>query len=489
MASPLDIVQSYLAGKQLRQNEESAMAQAAQQQRKQQVEEAQRMITLGKDVYDLSPEIGRNLASKGASALLGREVSIPHDAISTKDYYGQANNIIDLYHAGQIGDEDVKRHMENLVSTISLKGGADAPRQLQRIAGSLSGKLQGPLSELGGTQRSTLEGLIPQIDYGVADKYKKEREEDLRGQLEASYLDPNIDEASRTAIKSAYYELGKGKASELAKASGESGEPVKLLNDVSQAFFGRGFNALSQGEKKQALSEYAKVQGVVSGEKTTGAREADLDQPLGREAMYYFDPKTLARIKPNVSKRQAQRMGAVIATADEIKSINDIDQTKGILVQIQEGAKRVITATNKTEAAAQLAYSKLPTFMQDAQNKRFLETQDAYLGNVARTLGGERGVLTDQDLQRQRSGLPRPGDTIAVRNAKIEMQNEFLNVAQSAAKAKLLGQEFNELEYRKKVNKILDKMDRVSSRNNVSDTAPNVGRNKMTFNPATGVFE
>lgn len=61
--------------------------------------------------------------------------------------------------------------------------------------------------------------------------------------------------------------------------------------------------------------------------------------------------------------------------------------------------------------------------------KRYNTMTGLTLSNMARTLGGERGVLTDQDIERVKAAWPKPSDTVAERNAATEEINAIVDAA------------------------------------------------------------
>ena len=115
-----------------------------------------------------------------------------------------------------------------------------------------------------------------------------------------------------------------------------------------------------------------------------------------------------------------------MASLDTI--VNDIDQlslginTGSGLPQVIEGMKR--------KGASYLGW--------DDPVKLYSEVTEGFTATLAR-LAGEVGVLTDQDVQRAKSWIPRVGESIAIRNDKIRRLRQFIREKRNAAR-QLTGQ-------------------------------------------------
>lgn len=66
--------------------------------------------------------------------------------------------------------------------------------------------------------------------------------------------------------------------------------------------------------------------------------------------------------------------------------------------------------------------------IQTAGESEFNTRSTLLFNTIARTLGGEKGVLSDQDIQRVKEGMPQITDSLAQKRAKMKAINDLLEI-------------------------------------------------------------
>ena len=182
-----------------------------------------------------------------------------------------------------------------------------------------------------------------------------------------------------------------------------------------------------------------------------------LDKALGFEgASNLILPDTLESPPAKTTSRQAMEQGAVRVTSKQKESIAAMQNVGAIVDSTKQMSARLITATNPIEAAAQ--FTKLTLAAKASANAVaavYEDSKEAFLGVLARALGGERGVLTDRDINRIRKLLPSFGDTAVIRDLKMGLIDNFVLTAQEALRGTLFGIAQPSF-YRERMTKLLD---------------------------------
>lgn len=152
------------------------------------------------------------------------------------------------------------------------------------------------------------------------------------------------------------------------------------------------------------------------------------------------NPATFARFRLGTTLNEAKAAGAVPVDQPALNKIADLRNVKAILDQVDTLSKGLITATNLSEIAIQAPKLKIgATTRGIPEATTYLHQRQAVLGVVARSLGGERGVLTDRDIRRIDNALPNFSDTVASRQMKMDFFMKMFSTAEQAQKDKLLG--------------------------------------------------
>ena len=132
-----------------------------------------------------------------------------------------------------------------------------------------------------------------------------------------------------------------------------------------------------------------------------------------------------------------KELGIDSATSMRVRdSVAAFGSSENMINQIEDLSKRIITATSPGGALAQytgLTLGALAKSSPDAAT--YLGIRKAFLASLSRA-SGEKGVLTDQDLERILSALPGEGDTMEIAASKIaEFRTLYENIRDSAIKA------------------------------------------------------
>ena len=129
------------------------------------------------------------------------------------------------------------------------------------------------------------------------------------------------------------------------------------------------------------------------------------------------------------------------ATPQQQERVQILAPTRQQLATFQTMADRLITATNPTEAAAQGVRLYAGAYTgSNPEAKAFLDSSLGFIGNLSRTLGGEKGVLTDLDREVMRkAAIASFFDTKASRDIKKAIINDIYKAAHTSAIGEIAG--------------------------------------------------
>jgi hypothetical protein len=132
-----------------------------------------------------------------------------------------------------------------------------------------------------------------------------------------------------------------------------------------------------------------------------------------------------------------------------------LQQTEAIFDSVRQMSESLITAKTAPEALLQgVKLSAGAAVKSNTLAAAYQDSKQAFLGVLSRTLGGERGVLTDRDIARIDKMLPGFADTKAVRDLKIGLIDNLLKTSIEAKNSMLAGQPVSG-GYRKRIEKLL----------------------------------
>ena len=236
------------------------------------------------------------------------------------------------------------------------------------------------------------------------------------------------------------------------------------------------FAALPQ-EKKTALvdaatTKYMQREGGIRAAEVTAAEDVRRGQMLTPEerakhidiAAFRKD-LSLVQPPPGTRRKDLETSGQYAFLRPEGKTEEKaagLKQAKVLVDNIFMLADRVITA--ETPGKALVARGTLPTkafFRMNPEAAAYQADRDAFTGNLSRELGAERGVLTNQDIDRIGRGLPAFSDTAVVRDLKKAVIYDVLGVARHNVIAQATGADTGP--YKTQLRALLDRLDKIET--------------------------
>jgi hypothetical protein len=251
-----------------------------------------------------------------------------------------------------------------------------------------------------------------------------------------------------------------GKDTQVIQGTDEAGNPVQNLVNKNT---GDVIATMPASRAGNTLAERTAVTRVPSGSRAdiqnealrieTGLREAagyatakglaaaKREEPVGTTAATLINPKTMQSPPTTMTRDEAIKAGYLEVPEKERASLADLEQTKAILSTIKIFADKLITAESPLERTSQALKLKAGAVSgTDPAAATYQAQRQSFLGIISRTLGGERGVLTDRDVARIDSALPSFSDSKTTKNLKIGLLNNLLKTATEAKMALITGQ-------------------------------------------------
>lgn len=173
----------------------------------------------------------------------------------------------------------------------------------------------------------------------------------------------------------------------------------------------------------------------------------DLEQtePLSaKDRATLIDPaaleKDLSMIQPPAGMSRGEANAKFVAVDDKQRDkVSGLKKANEIVGQLDSLSRQIITAKTPEEAFGQRGQAVEAFFKTNPLAATYRDLKQGFLGNLSRELGGERGVLTNQDIQRMADALPYFGDTEATRDLKLAAINDILGAAKTATVGEISG--------------------------------------------------
>lgn len=158
------------------------------------------------------------------------------------------------------------------------------------------------------------------------------------------------------------------------------------------------------------------------------------------EGVSFIDMSKLNTGQVPLAQRTAANAGLPLLSKDDVNEIQKGYATylsaKNLMSTVLDTARKLITAKGPADAVMQ--YAKINAGAVTRTNtdaKVFLDTTKAFSSLLTRA-AGEKGVLTNMDVQRIINGLPNPGDTKDIMEEKaVKFDALFKSQFQSAMQA------------------------------------------------------
>ena len=153
------------------------------------------------------------------------------------------------------------------------------------------------------------------------------------------------------------------------------------------------------------------------------------------------DPETLEPAKAGLTMEEAEKKGYIKASPQQIDALFNLENTGQIIEESKKLSDVILTAKDAGEAnlKAPVLWAASKTGVGIPEAKLHADTKRAFTGVISRTMGGERGVLTDRDIERITNALPSFNDTKEIKDAKWAIFGRLYDTAKRAAKRKILG--------------------------------------------------
>lgn len=166
-------------------------------------------------------------------------------------------------------------------------------------------------------------------------------------------------------------------------------------------------------------------------------------------------PDNLNPFPVGTTWEEAKQAGAISVSPTVREKLYAIDSSKEIVQSIDALSDTLIKAKTAPSAGLQGAILTVGGWTNLNQVAGvYKATISEFAGQLARTFGGEKGVLTNEDIQRVLRGLPVFGDTKAMRDYKMAMLNNLMVSAQNSQKKIYIGQQ-SVAEGRKDLKKLI----------------------------------
>lgn len=185
---------------------------------------------------------------------------------------------------------------------------------------------------------------------------------------------------------------------------------------------------------KQETSAQSALQSAREIENQNAAARAQLET-YGRKTGEFqapLSPQEVGALGVPLGTTGAQAAGRLSLTPQQRETISALAPAQKAVNDIAElSAKVNVFQPGVLNRVKQYATTEWGTLAQTDQNAALLQTKIGTLGNLLRTMG-ERGVLTEQDVQRANALLPQSSDTVPIAVGKVNALQDFLNEMQQA---------------------------------------------------------
>ena len=201
----------------------------------------------------------------------------------------------------------------------------------------------------------------------------------------------------------------------------------------------------------QGLQRYQAVQGGVAFQRGLEGEAGKRSNPIQRlgewlNPLHFVDSRIPLNPPFGTTETEAQGKYTRIVDRGDLDNLAGLDAMPGVLQPLKELTDQVITAKTKLQLTTQgmrgmgAAIAQwVPGVTSYVQaEKQYLETRKAFISNLARALGGEKGVLTNADREVVADSLPSFSDTVKLKDAKWAVINSLVASARQA-KLKWMG--------------------------------------------------
>lgn len=188
-------------------------------------------------------------------------------------------------------------------------------------------------------------------------------------------------------------------------------------------------------------SEFAKAEKLATMRahvNRTEAAQAYLDAPASKSELENFvDKETLSPFPFGTTR--AQLKGAVNVSPKQRRLLTEMDESRALLNEVTGITDRLITAENAPQGVARGTKLLAQSYLPGTLAKIYGDKKPAFLGVLSRTLGAEKGVLTDRDITRISNAMPSFYETVESKNFKNRTLDLILDAATDARHRAIFG--------------------------------------------------
>lgn len=430
---------------------------------------AEKFFSLSPEIQEQTRPLMQSIFTRGAKmANLPIDPGVIEQAFNTK---GFAQKAIDLFFNDSAYTPDERQYWGTQMSSAKTpeardKVLADAEGfATKRLTDAFRLTLPGMVAKAGGTPQQPLE--VSQFARSMQQQFPAIGQSPLIARAFLAYVgDPkNAEELAGYGLKPGKVALaGQMKKEEQIASGPDLGQPIK------DYLAGKG---LTQATAKPADIEAARL--AVEGQ----ARERSALQGAASESEKRKLPMTpeerskltsvsallqtgdLVQPPAGATMAEASGKGSDFVNVDDKQkeALRNLKPARQQLDIFQAMAKRVVTAETPAEAGIQglKLYAGALTGA-NPEAKAYRDASEGFLGNLSRSVGGEKGVLTNQDIGRMRSAaIASFFDVAKSRDFKSAIINDIWSSAQQALVAEIAGKPAGE--FRSQVQTLLKKLD------------------------------
>lgn len=237
-----------------------------------------------------------------------------------------------------------------------------------------------------------------------------------------------------------------------------------------------GYYELPIDLKEAAMKKARELQGEFAFGRATGAEAGQRAMPITKRGewinpMHFLDPGVPLNPPLGMTTERATASGYYqITDRGDLDALAAIETIPGVIQPLRELTDKVITAKTQWQLTTQTLRGMgaeigryipgVSSFVQ--AEKLYQESKAAFISNLARALGGEKGVLTNADREKILDGLPNFTDTVSVRDAKWAIIDAVIANAKQAKLKWVMGLPPG-LEYRQAQVALLNKLSLVGA--------------------------
>ena len=205
-----------------------------------------------------------------------------------------------------------------------------------------------------------------------------------------------------------------------------------------------------EGLKRQAILNTAITNMKAAGPDASMNAKLEAPHDMVGAPVYRMDKSGKPyRVSGNMTEREYREgAGMFTMTMDQRKQMQDLDAMEARGNELFKMADKTYKAKDKTSRALEVGAERVasadPNGLVDVLGTlvgvkqaypgiaEYVSQRDSALGRFAKALGGEAGVLTDQDIARVKKMFNTASDTPEIRKAKYEAYKQLININRMA---------------------------------------------------------